>query len=252
MNPQYLGGIKSHKMEKSKPEPLDGFMSTPKDDLIDGLNSVQNTDNTLHIRCKPGSFHFNKKANIMLTPTSPFKASSDKEGMEGMEASDWSSSSSSSIYSDGSESANILQSFKSRISAESFPDGGQATFAPNEQSANMTHNTSNHEDSDSDSRSLPALRMTHFKYRNSGPSLMTLHMFTGEVKGTRAVYVPVYKRNSLGKLLKLVEISNGRWRYIEWGVLQPEEIEGGLKILEKPKSSAFSRPSHPDQRLFGG
>ena len=229
MNPQYLGGINSHKMEKKKPEPLDQSTNISKDDLNSGLNSVQNTGSTSHIRYKPGSFHLDKKADMMLTPTPPVKASSEKQGME---ASDWSSS---SIDLDSPKAANILQFFNSRISAERFPDGGQAIFGPNEDSASMVHNTSDHEASDSESQSHPALRTSHAKYRNSGSSLMTLHMFTGEMKGTRAVYVPVYKRNSFGKLLKLVQDLNGKWKYIEWEQLLEEEIDGGLQILEEPK-----------------
>ena len=223
-------------MEETMSELLDRSNDTLKDDLNGGLNGMQNTGNTSHLGDEPRSYPFDKKAKIMPTPTPPLKGSSDEKGME---VSGWSSS--SSIYSGCSKSAKILQSSPSRRSEARSSNRDQATFSSNERSARTAQNTSDHEVSDRRSQSPPALRAFHAKYRNSGSSLMTLHMFTNRMRGTRPVYVPVYKRNSLGMLLKLKKNRHGRWRYIEWEHLEEDEIDRGLKVLENPEAEVVSQ-----------
>ena len=65
-------------------------------------------------------------------------------------------------------------------------------------------------------------------------------MFIGEMRGKRAVYKPVYKRDRVGRLRKLVMNRHGVCRYIVWGKLLEEEIDGGLTVLEIPKRKVVS------------
>ena len=136
-------------------------------------------------------------------------------------------------------------SSKPRISAESDSIERQATAAIKEYLANLLHETSESGSSDDESRSPPTSAAFHAKYRKSDPDLMTLHKFTGKMNGRTPIYVPVYKRDKRGKLFRLMESRLGRCEYLELEELREDEVEGGLKILEKPKSQVGLQSAEP-------
>lgn len=68
-------------------------------------------------------------------------------------------------------------------------------------------------------------------------------MFTGAINGKRPIYVPVYKRNDDGKLLKLVKSRSGYWEYTELKELTEGETAEGLKISKEPKAEVVLQSS---------
>lgn len=61
--------------------------------------------------------------------------------------------------------------------------------------------------------------------------------------------MPVYKRNNFGKLLKLMERWSGHWEYMELKKLTEEELDAGLKTLEKPKAEVVLQSSEPKKAV---
>ena len=70
----------------------------------------------------------------------------------------------------------------------------------------MLHGVSKYGPSNDEQQGPPEPATYYARYRKLSPKLMTLHMFTGLKIGNRPRYVPVYRQNSRGKLLKLREI----------------------------------------------
>ena len=150
----------------------------------------------------------------------------------------------SSICSNSdSEAAKILQSSPSQVYSEEDSAELQTITAPEENSVEKGRSISCYGTSDDESPSPPALATVPSRYRNSGPHLRTIHMFTGAINGKRPIYVPVYKRNDDGKLLKLVKSRSGYWEYTELKELTEGETAEGLKISKEPKAEVVLQSS---------
>ena len=150
----------------------------------------------------------------------------------------------SSVYSDDGKEAETPQPSRYRMCRELFSYEGGDITEPEEYSTNMLRGISAYAASGDEPSSLPEPEPLYSKFRQSGPDLITLHMFTGRTKGETPIYVPVYKRNDFGQLLKLVRRStgpSGRWEYVELRKLSEEEIEAGLKLWEDPKPEKVSK-----------
>ena len=239
MSSQYLKKVQSQGMEEKMSEAIDGTMNTSEDNLNDSFTDVLDPDRTSTNGEITDLYHLRKKAKVAHGPSSSFEASSNKT-----DSAD-SNTLNSSICSNDHNAANILQSSQSRICPEKLSSGRQSTTAPEEYLAKTVHSISEYEASDDELLSPPASETFHAKYRKSSPDLMTLHMFTGKMNGKTPIYVPVYKRNSFGKLLKLMERWSGHWEYMELKKLTEEELDAGLKTLEKPKAEVVLQSSEP-------
>ncbi len=217
-------------------EPLDETNNTLNGHLSGSPHRAVNPDNILPIDYEPDPYQLDKNAMLIPTPTSPVDSSSYRINNDGSK----STSLESSIYSYDSMEANASGSPQSRMFPERLSADHQALYAPEEDLSNITSSISDYEISDDisddESHSTPAPETYHAKYRKSGPDLMTLHMFTGTFTGNRPRYVPVYKRDESGKLMKLGEDGSGHWGYTKVVVLSEDEIAGGLKKKSKPEA----------------
>lgn len=198
----------------------DGTTKNSNGDLNHGLNSVLDSDDTATKDDKTGLYHASKKAQVTHDRISPFEASSNNTNEN-------SDTQNNSIFSSDSRDVDMPRSSQSTQSPERGLIGHQTAASPQRNSAQMLYSLSDHEATDNESPSPHPSTTFHGKYRKSGPSLMTLHMFTGGFRGERAVYVPVYKRNSGGKLMKLGKDRSGCWEYRELKKLTEQEVEGG-------------------------
>ncbi|CAF9918186.1 MAG: hypothetical protein ALECFALPRED_000582 [Alectoria fallacina] len=217
-------------------ETLDGITNTSEGALNGGLKTVLNPEDTSNNNDESGLYHLHKKTKVMHAPVSSLNASSNNTNSVD------STLANSSIYSRDSKSAKILQSSRAGICPEKHSARHQNNSVPKEYSAKMLYGFSDYGTSDDESPNPSASVTYHARYRSWGPNLMTLHKFTGKMRGKTPIYVPVYKRNNDGKLLKLVNSWSGRWEYIELKTLteeegeEEEEEEGegeeGLKIFK--------------------
>ena len=214
------------------PEPFDGTVIRSKSDINFILNRVLESDDMSTDNDELVSCHLHKKAKLMHTSTSPVEASSDKNNIDNTDL--YSNRTNSSNYSDSCEQAENLQPSPSGTYPDEFSAGRQDIAEPEDLLINMLRGISDYAGSEGESTSAPESEPFYSKFRNSGPDLITLHMFIGIVDGKRAVYAPVYKRNELGMLLKLVQDRSGRWAYVELEKLSEEEVEGRLKLLVRP------------------
>lgn len=228
--------VKSQGIKEMRSEALDGTMETSQD-FNGGLNTASTPENTAANSDEPGLYHLNKKAKLKHAPISSLEESSDNTKIADSRITN------SSIRSTDFKVIKILESSKPRVGSEKFSAGHQATTVPRKCFAEMVHGISDCGTSDCELPSPPAAIPFHSRYRKFGPSLMTLHKFTDEMNGNKPIYVPVYKRNDCGRLLKLVKGWYGGWEYMELKVLTTEEVDGGLKILEEPKVEMASQSS---------
>ncbi|CAD6568728.1 MAG: hypothetical protein ASARMPREDX12_001814 [Alectoria sarmentosa] len=216
-------------MEATISETLDGITNTSKGNLNGGLKTVVNPENTSTNSVESGLYHLHNKTKVIHAPISSLNASSNNTSSAD------SNLANSSIYSRDSKSAQILQSSRSGI-PEKHSARHQNTSIPKGYSARMLHGISDYGTSDDESPSPSASVTYHAKYRSCGPNLRTLHMFTGMMRGKTPIYMPVYKRNNAGKMLKLVKSWSGRWEYVELKTLTEEEEEEeedeGFKIFK--------------------
>ncbi len=225
-------------------EPLDETNNTLNGHLSGSPHRAVNPDNILPIDYEPDPYHLDKKAMLIPTTTSPVDSSSHQINNDGSK----STGLESSIYSYDSMEANASGSPQSRMSPERLSADHQAPYALEEDDlSNITSSISDYEISDDESQSTPAPETYHAKYRKSGPDLMTLHMFTGTFTGNRPRYVPVYKRDESGKLMKLGEDGSGHWGYTKVVVLSEDEIAGGLK--KKYKAEAVLQTSETEKAV---
>ena len=238
MSTQDLEEVESHKVERSMSEPFNGTIDTLKSDLNSDLNSVSDTHIISTNSDEPGSHHLHKKSKTIHTPNSPVEAPSDNI-IDDLNSNKLNVSS----YSDDHEETNLVQSSQSRTYPEKLSPGGHITTKPEKYPTNMLHGISDYAASRDELPSSPASEPVYYKYRKSGPDFETIHMFTGKVNGNTPVYVPVYARDTSGKLLKLTQGSAGRWGYEELVRLSEQEIDGGLKILKRPKAHAVPQSS---------
>ena len=242
MSSHDLEEVESHKVERSMSEPFNGTIDTLESDPNSDLNSVLDTDIISTNGDEPGSHRLHEKSRTMHTPNSPVEAPSDNNNDD--DDDDLNSDKLNvSNYSDDHKETKYLQSSQSRTYPEKLSPGGHITTKSEEYLTNMLPGISDYVASRDEFPSSPTSEPVYYKYRKSGPDLTTLHMFTGMVNGNTPVYVPVYKRNTSGKLLKLMKDLAGRWGYQELSRLSEEEIEGGLKILKKPKAYAVPQSS---------
>ena len=229
MSSQDLKEVKSQGIKETMSEALDGTVKALEVDLNGGLNTVLDPHNTSANGDKLALPHLDKKAKAIHTPVSSVEAS-----LNSVNSAD-SKMRSSSINSMDFGAAKVFQSSDSRMYQKKHSARLQIT-EPKEYSTQKAHGIPYDGTSDDESPSPSPSTTFHSKYRNSGPGLMNLHMFTGKVTGKRPAYVPIYRRNDCGKLLKLVKSCSGNWEYMKLKKLTEEEAEEGLKLLEKPNA----------------
>lgn len=209
-------------------EAAENKRNTLEDDLKGNLDDIAGLDNASTNSQQSGFGHLNKTTKVVQHPSSNNSTKcTDPDVLN------------SSIYSDDSAPANISQSSASHTGPEGLSGAYQSSTASKEDSDNMAMDTSNYETSDT------APDVYHTRYRKSGPDLMTLHIPTGKMNGKRHVYLPVYQRDSGGKLLKLMESKSGSWAYKELKMMTEEEVQGGLKKMVKPKAEVVSQNAEP-------
>ena len=225
-------------MEQTTSEALDGTVNTSNSNLNGGLDNVSDSNNMSPNGDELSSYHLDKKAKVTHARISSFEASSNNTSSADSDMMN------SSMCSSDFEAAKILQSLQSSMCPEEASVGRQISTPPNEHFPKMLDGISEYGTSVDDSPSPPASVAFHARYRNSDPSLMTLHIFTGQMNGNKPVYVPVYKRSDSGKLLKLLKNWSGRWEYIEPENWEEEEEEAEeLEIFEKPKAEVVLQSS---------
>ena len=206
-------------------EALDGTVNTSDSDLDSDSNNVSDTENTSSNGDEPGLSHLHKGVKVTHAQTSFFEASSNINSAE-------SNTMNGSIRS---------RDFKAPQKEGSV--GRRTRTASEEHLANMLLGVSDYGPSDDKHPTYYA------KYRKSSPNFMTLHMFTGQMNGNRPKYVPVYRRNSRGKLLKLRGIGPRGGEYKELSDLLVGEVAGGLKILEEPKTEVVLQTLEPEKAV---
>ena len=216
-------------------EAAENKINTLEDDLKENLDSI--ADNT-SMKSEHSDFRHLDKATKVQHPTSAFKESlnnsinsADPDLLD------------SSTYSDDSVAANVSQSSASHIGPEELSDAYQPSTASKEDFDDMATDYSDYETSDNTSD------VYRTRYRQSGPDLMTLHYPTGEMNGKRHVYLPVYQRDSGGKLLKLMRSKSRGWAYKELKIMTEEEVQGGLKKMVKPKAKVESQNVEPKKSV---
>lgn len=153
-------------------------------------------------------------------------------------------SSQSSIFPE-KDQAEMLQSPQSSMTSETYSAGRQPTTTPNEYSAKILADSSDYWPSEDESPGPPDSGTFHAPFRNSGPDLMTLHIFTGKMNGEKPIYVPVYTRNDRGKLFKLVQLESGDWKYLEMKMVTEDEEAGGLNLFKIEVVLQSSKPKKP-------
>ena len=235
-------------MAETTSEPSDGTMKTSKSDINFILNHVLKSDDITTNDDEPHSCHLHKKAKLMHTSTSPVEAPSYKNNHDNHNDLD-SNRMNSSDYSENCEEAENVQPSPSRAYSEEVSARRPNTTKPEEYLFNMLRGISDYAASEDESLSSPESEPFYSHFRNSGPDLITLHMYTGNVDGKTPMYVPVYKRNEVGRLLKLVRNWSGRWEYVELKKLSDEEIEGRLKLMVKPTGETVSKVSETKKAL---
>ena len=232
--------VKRQDVEETTSEVLDGTLDTAQDGVNGDPDNAEDSVNTSNNGDEPGSHHLHKKAKTTHTPNFAVEASANDTPSADPNVSN------GSTYSYDSEAAKTSQSPQARMCPEALSTRRRTATAPNEHFAGIVHGTSEYETSDDELLSSPASGAFHSRYRQSRTDLMTLHMFTGLIRGGKTpIYVPVYKRSNAGKLLKLAKSWSGRWDYVEVKKLMEEEEEAGLKIFEEPKAEAVVESSEP-------
>ena len=219
-------------------EAAENKINTLEDNLKGNLDNIADLDNTSTNSEQSGFGHLDKTTKVVEHPVSAFEGSSNNStNSADLDVLD------SSIYSDDSLAANISQSSASHIGPEGFSGAYQTSTASKEESDNTIMDNSDYETSDT------APDVYHTRYRKSGPDLMTLHIPTGEMNGKRYVYMPVYQRDSGGKLLKLMESESGSCAYEELKMMTEEEVQGGLKKMVKPKAEVVLQNVKPKESV---
>ena len=204
--------------------------NTPKKDLKRNLDSIADLDNTSTNSERLYFGRLDKTTQVVQHPNSAFEESlNNSTNSADPDVLD------SSTYSDDSVAANVSQSSASHI--------GPEELASKEDFDDMATDYSDYEASDT------ASDVYHTRYRQSGPDLMTLHYPTGEMNGRRHVYLPVYRRDSDGKLLKLMRSNSQGWAYKELKIMTEEEVQGGLKKMVKPKAKVESQSKEPKKSV---
>ena len=229
-------------MEETTSEALDGTVNTSNGNLNGGLDNVSDSKNMSPNGNELGSYHLDKKAKVTHERISSFEASSNNTSSADSDMMN------SSTCSSDCEAAKILPSLQSSMCSEEGSVGRQFSTPPNEYFSKMLDDISEYGTSEDESPSPSASVAFHARYRKSGPSLMTLHIFTGQMNGNKPVYVPVYKRSDSGKLLKLLKDWSGRWEYVEPEKWEEEEAEE-LKVFEKPKAEVVLQSSAPKKAV---
>ncbi len=196
----------SHDMEQTLSEPLDGTGNISKDNLDGDLDNASDSTNTSTHGDELGSYHLDKKAKVIHAPTSSLEASPNNTNTDMMN---------SSISSDDAEGAQYLQFLQASMRPKEDSVGNQNTTPRQERLSDLLHDISDCETPDDESPSSPAAAASYARYRKSSADLMTLHIFSGKMNGNRPEYIPVYTREDSGQLLKLLQDSSGRWRYLE-------------------------------------
>lgn len=229
MSSQALKEAKGYKAEEKMFELFDGAENTKKS----GLNNVLESDKIATDGDEPDSDHLQKKVKLIDPSTSPGNTAPINNNMNGSDID--SIRLNSSVYSDDGKEPEILQPSRYRMCRELFSYGRRGTTEPNGYSTDMLRGISGYAASEDEPPSSPEPEPFYARYRNTGPDLITLHIFTGKTKGETPIYVPVYKRDDIGHLLKLVRKGSGHWEYVELKRLSEEEIEGELKLWKNPK-----------------
>ena len=210
-------------------EAAENKINTLENDLKGNVDSIADLDNTSMNSEQSDFGHLDKTTKAVQHPISAFEdslnnsiKSADPDVLD------------SSTYADDSVVANVSQSSASHIDPEEISGAYQPT-ASKEDSDDMATDYSDYETSNT------ASDVYRTRYRQSGPDLMTLHVPTGEMNGKRHVYLPMYQRDSGGKLLKLMRSNSKGWAYMELKIMTEEEVQGGLKKMVKPKVEVGSQ-----------
>ena len=229
---------KSQIWEETMSEAAENNINTLEDDLKGNLDSIADLEDTSMNSEQSDFGHLDKATKVVQHPISAFEESlnngtnsADPDVLD------------SSTYSDDSVAANISQSSASHIGPEELSDAYQPSTASKEDSDNMATDYSDYETSDT------ASDVYSTRYHQSGPDLMTLHVPTGEMNGKRHVYLPVYQRDSGGKLLKLIRSKSRGWAYKELRIMTEEEVQGGLKKMVKPKAEVVLQDAKPKKSV---
>lgn len=195
-------------------------------DLHNDSDHMTGPENNSSNDDEPSLLHLHKKARTTHAPVSSLQASLDN-----VNSVDSNTMNSSTDHSNDSKAPEKSQSSRIRSHLEE----GSSKHTPSEEHvAEVLQDVSKDGPSVDKGRRRHSSPTYYARYRQSGANLMTKHMFTGKKVGKRVLYVPVYKRNSHGRLLKLKKTRPRHWKYVEVSELSEEETEGGLKITEEP------------------
>lgn len=236
MSSKALKEAKSYKAEERVFERFDGAENPKKSDPNNPnnvFNNISESDNIAIDGDEPDSYHLQEEAESIDPSTSPGNAAPINKNMNGSDID--SIRLSSSVYSDDGKELEILRPSRYRMCRELFSYGPRSTTEPKGYSTDMLRGISGYAASEDEPPSSPEPEPFYARYRKSGPDLITLHIFTGKTKGETPIYVPVYRRDEIGQLFKLVRKGSGHWEYVELKMLSEEEIEGGLMLWENPK-----------------
>lgn len=226
-------------MKETASKAFDRTVNTPEGDLDGSFNNILDPVNGSANSVDTVLYYIDKKAKMAHDQIPSFEAFSDDANSAD------SDTVSDSIDSHVLEATKILQLSQSGMCPEVSSTGRQTTIASRGSSAETVRGIPGYGTPNDDTLSPRPSEMHHAKFRRASPDLMTLHRFTGVMNGQKPVYVPVYKRNSFGRLLKLVKDWEGRWKYIKLETLTDDEVEEGLKILVKPKAEVVLQSSEP-------
>ena len=224
MSSRSLEDVKGRKTE----EPASQASDRTVDNIAEDIDSVLKTlaSNNLSTNYDEPNPNQAGMAGTTRTSTAPVGAPSGNNMMNDSELN-------SNEEDDGIHSDDTIEVEDARFRTcwELFSDEVQ----PEEGSADMLRGISDYVDPDRESGSLYSM------FRQNGPDLMTLHMYSGTKKGRAPVYIPVYKRDEFGNLYKLERDEHERLRYREVGILSGQEIEAGLKMFEDPEAKKDQR-----------
>lgn len=233
MSSQALKEAEGYKAEEKVFDRFDGAENTKKSDLNNIVNNMLEADNKATDGDEPDSYHPQMKAKLMHPSTSPIDAAPIDNNMDSSNTD--SKRRNSKFYSEDGKGAEISQLSRYRTYRELFSYGRRGTAESKGYSTDMLRGISYYAAFEDGLPSSPEPEPFYARYRKSGPDLITLHIFTGETKGKTPIYVPVYKRDEIGQLFKLMGKRSGHWEYMELKRLSEEEIEGGLKLWKNPK-----------------
>ena len=249
---------KGREMERTTPEidelTADNTAMTDFDSILDRMREWEKVSKR---NSQPRSYSLDKKAGTMQTSTSPIEASSGSNNKNNTNDGQLHSTTQDDsaylddvddfgdMYLDDGKNVETPQSSRPRTPWELFSDEVPSANEPRESSINMLHGTSDYGDIEDEPPTSPVSEKSYSKFRQRGADLMTRHMFSGRMNGERPIYIPMYKRDDYGYLLKLRRNNKGKWGYVKLEKLSQNEKQARLKLFEDPKAKrGYPKPEN--------